>query len=96
MDGVWRTLDKDRNVLGYYVLNPQEVAEVLNTFPPENRERVEKELEGVDGRNVKDLEQLMHPREELLPLAEEHRRAIDADMREVEQRLREGSRGDSA
>ncbi|KAJ0422994.1 hypothetical protein BJY00DRAFT_63089 [Aspergillus carlsbadensis] len=91
MDGVWRTFDKDRNVIGYYVLNPEEIAEVLTTFPLEIRERVEKELEGVDGHNVADLEQLMNPSAELLPPAEEHRRAIEAEVAGVAKRLSDGS-----
>jgi hypothetical protein len=95
MDGVWRTFDKDRKVLGYYVLNPDEIAEVLTTFQLEIRERFETELVGVVGQNVKDIEQLMHPSEELLPPPEEHKRAVEADMREVEKRLADGSWGSS-
>jgi hypothetical protein len=91
MDGVWRTFDKDRNVLGYYVLNPDEIAEVLTSFPLEIRERFEKELVGVDGHNVTDPEKLMNPSEKLLPPAEEHKRAIEADMHEVEKRSGDGS-----
>ena len=37
------------------------------------REKLEKKLEGVDGRNVTDTEQLMRPGKDLLPNFEEGR-----------------------
>ncbi|RLL97721.1 hypothetical protein CFD26_107141 [Aspergillus turcosus] len=67
MDGVWRNVDKDGNVISYRALSPDEIAEALNIFPGWLRDKFEKKLEGVDGRNVTDTEQLMRPGKDLLP-----------------------------
>ncbi|RAH46595.1 uncharacterized protein BO95DRAFT_442109 [Aspergillus brunneoviolaceus CBS 621.78] len=71
MDGVWRNFGHDRNVISYRALSPEEIFEVPGIFPGWVRERIEKGLEGVDGRDVTDIEQLLHPREELLPKFED-------------------------
>ncbi|KAF7114603.1 hypothetical protein CNMCM5793_009248 [Aspergillus hiratsukae] len=67
MDGVWRNVDKVGNVISYRALSPEEIAEALNIFPGWMREKLEKKLEGVDGRDVTDMEQLMRPGKDLLP-----------------------------
>ncbi|RAK76590.1 uncharacterized protein BO72DRAFT_448835 [Aspergillus fijiensis CBS 313.89] len=71
MDGVWRNFSHDRSVVSYHVLSPEEISEVLGIFPGWVREKIEKGLEGVDGRDVTDIEQLLHPKEELLPKFED-------------------------
>jgi hypothetical protein len=71
MDGVWRNFDKDRKVISYQALSPEEITETLNIFPGWMRKMIEKRLEGIDGRNVTDIEQLMHPGEDLMPKFEE-------------------------
>lgn len=73
MDGVWRNVDKDGNVISYRALSPEKIAEALNIFPGWMREKLEKKLEGVDGRNVTDAEQLMRPGKDPLPNFEEGR-----------------------
>jgi hypothetical protein len=59
--------DTDGNVIGYRALRPDKIAEARNIIPGWMREKLEKRLEGVDGRNVTDTEQLMHPGEGLMP-----------------------------
>jgi hypothetical protein len=71
MDGVWRNVDKDGNVISYRALSPEEIAKALSIFPGWMREKLEKRLEGVDGRDVTDIEQLMRPGGDLLPRFEE-------------------------
>ncbi|OJK01316.1 hypothetical protein ASPACDRAFT_115958 [Aspergillus aculeatus ATCC 16872] len=70
MDGVWRNFGHDRNVVSYRALSAEEISEVLD-FPGWMRQRVEKGLEEVDGRDVTDIEQLLDPSEELLPKYED-------------------------
>ncbi|CRG85676.1 hypothetical protein PISL3812_02707 [Talaromyces islandicus] len=77
MDGVWRTFDRAGNVVSYLALSPEEIKEALNIFPKSFRENIEKRLDGVDGRNVTDIEQLLHPREDLLPKFEENEGETD-------------------
>ncbi|PYI15113.1 hypothetical protein BO99DRAFT_406163 [Aspergillus violaceofuscus CBS 115571] len=71
MDGVWRNWGQGRNVVSYRALSSEEISEVLGIFPGWMREKFEQGLEGVDGRDVMDIEQLLHPREELLPKFED-------------------------
>ncbi|KAL2847864.1 hypothetical protein BJY01DRAFT_212367 [Aspergillus pseudoustus] len=66
-DGVLRSFDGDRNVIDYRPLSPEEIAVWLEPWPPALREKLIPMFEGVDGRNVTDVEQLLHPRPELLP-----------------------------
>jgi hypothetical protein len=47
MDGVWRNVDKDGNVISYRALSPEEIAKALSIFPGWMREKLEKRLEGV-------------------------------------------------
>jgi hypothetical protein len=72
MDGVWRNFDGAGNVLSYRALNPEEIKEALEFFPKSVREKIEKELDGVDGRDVTDMEQLLQPREDLVTKLEEN------------------------
>lgn len=63
MDGVLRSFDGEDNVLGYRQLSPEEIARFHNILPKAMREewRLDQKYEGVDGRQVTDLEQLLHP-----------------------------------
>jgi hypothetical protein len=38
MDGEWRNVEKDGNVISYRALSPEEFAEALNIFPGWMRE----------------------------------------------------------
>ncbi|KAL2837680.1 hypothetical protein BJX68DRAFT_249616 [Aspergillus pseudodeflectus] len=66
-DGVWRNYDGNRKVISYRPLSPEEIAEVLAMYPAWMREMLESQLEGVDGRSVTDVEQLMNPASEVGP-----------------------------
>ncbi|KAK5225338.1 hypothetical protein LTR99_008744 [Exophiala xenobiotica] len=67
MDGVWREFDKDGKVWSYQTLSPEEIKEMVNVWPEDIRNFLEKELRGVDGRNVKDMAQLLHPDADIMP-----------------------------
>jgi hypothetical protein len=71
MDGVWRNYDGNRKAISYRPLSPEEIAEVLATYPDWMREMLGKQLEGVDGRSVTDVEQLMNPASEVGPRFED-------------------------
>ncbi|KAE8138981.1 hypothetical protein BDV38DRAFT_281542 [Aspergillus pseudotamarii] len=71
-DGVYRSFSSSGEVVDYKQLNPAEIAIVLKDFDghidSEAFEKVKQKLQGVDGRNVTDLDQLLHPGPELRPL----------------------------
>jgi hypothetical protein len=67
MDGVWREFGKDGKVWSYRTLSPEEIKEMVNMWPEDIRSFLEKELEGVDGPNVKDIPQLLHPDADIMP-----------------------------
>jgi hypothetical protein len=71
MDGVWRNYDGNRKVISYRPLSPEEIAEVLAMYPAWMREMLESQLEGVDGRSITDVEQLMNPASEVGPKFED-------------------------
>jgi hypothetical protein len=71
MDGVWRNYDRNRKVISYRALSPDEITEVLDTMPDRMREQLVERLEGVDGRTVTDVEELMNPVPELRPKFED-------------------------
>ncbi|PKX91118.1 uncharacterized protein P174DRAFT_463260 [Aspergillus novofumigatus IBT 16806] len=64
-DGVIRSFSSSGEVIDYKQSSPAEIAKMLEFFgkymDPEAFEEVRKKFEGVDGRNVTDLEQLLHP-----------------------------------
>lgn len=66
-DGVLRSFDGDRNVLDYKPLSPDEIALVLDEWPPTLHSQLRRMFYGVDGRNVKDVEQFIHPNPDLMP-----------------------------
>jgi len=67
MDGVWRNFGKDGKVFSYRTLSPEEIKEVVGLFGESIQSRLKNRLEGVDGRDVKDMEQLLHPGAEIMP-----------------------------
>ncbi|KAL3428949.1 hypothetical protein BDV09DRAFT_190544 [Aspergillus tetrazonus] len=64
-DGVYRSFSSSGEEIDYKQLSPAEIAEMLEFFgeylDPEAFEKGRKKFDGVDGRNVADLEQLLHP-----------------------------------
>lgn len=77
MDGVWRNFDGAGNVVSYQALSPEEIKDALEFSPKSVREKIEKRLDGVDGRDVTDIEQLLHPREDLVTKFEENEGKTD-------------------
>lgn len=71
MDGVWRNYDGNQKAISYRPLSPEEIAEVLATYPDWMREMLGKQLKAVDGRSVMDAEQLMNPASEAGPKFED-------------------------
>jgi hypothetical protein len=60
-------------VVDYKQLSPTEITKMLEFFEKhthnsESFQESRKKFEGVDGRNVTDLEQLLHPGREIRPL----------------------------
>ncbi|KAL5358292.1 hypothetical protein BJX96DRAFT_146293 [Aspergillus floccosus] len=70
-DGVYRSFSSSGEVIDYKQLSPAEITMMLEFFEKHmNSERFQetkKKFDGVDGRNVTDLEQLLHPGPELRP-----------------------------
>jgi hypothetical protein len=56
--------------VSYRPLSPAEITEVLVIFLSRMREEVERRLEGIDGRNVTDTEQLLYPSDDIMPIVE--------------------------
>lgn len=54
-----------------YFPNFRLIAEVLDIFPGRMQKRIEKRLERIDGRSITDMEQLLHPGEDLMPKFEQ-------------------------
>jgi hypothetical protein len=66
-DGVLRAFDGDRNVVDYRKLSPEEIELVLEIYPPAYRAQLNDKFSGVDGRNVTDTQQCLHPDASLMP-----------------------------
>lgn len=66
-DGVLRSFDGDRNVVDYRKLSPEEIELVSEIYPPAYRAQIKEEFAGVDGRNVTDTQQCLHPDASLMP-----------------------------
>ncbi|GIJ89558.1 hypothetical protein Asppvi_008500 [Aspergillus pseudoviridinutans] len=64
-DGVIRSFSSSGEVIDYKQLSPAEIAKMLEFFgkymDSEAFEKSKPKFDGVDGRNVTDLEQLLHP-----------------------------------
>ncbi|KAE8391167.1 hypothetical protein BDV23DRAFT_171767 [Aspergillus alliaceus] len=70
-DGVIRSFSSSGEVIDYKKSSPAEIIKMLEFFgkymDPEAFEEVRKKFKGVDGRNVTDLEQLLHPEPGICP-----------------------------
>ncbi|KAB8231649.1 uncharacterized protein BDW43DRAFT_301590 [Aspergillus alliaceus] len=70
-DGVIRSFSSSGEVIDYKQSSPAEIIKMLEFFgkymDPEAFEEVRKKFKGVDGRNVTDLEQLLHPEPGICP-----------------------------
>lgn len=68
-DGVYRSFNSSNEVLDYQQLSPAEILKLLNFFEKymgsENVQKTRERMQGVDGRDVTDLDQLLHPSPEL-------------------------------
>jgi hypothetical protein len=71
-DGVYRSFSSSGEVVDYKQLSPAEITKVLEFhekyMDSEIFQKTKKKFDGVDGRNVTDLEQLLHPGLELRPV----------------------------
>jgi hypothetical protein len=69
---VYRSFSSSGEVIDYKQLSPEEIEKMLEFFgkhiDKEAFEKGRKKFEGVDGRNVTDLEQLLHPGQEIRPV----------------------------
>ncbi|KAE8356778.1 hypothetical protein BDV28DRAFT_144901 [Aspergillus coremiiformis] len=61
LDGVLREFDGSGNVSAYYALGPKQIKQYNSYFPTDDQEKLNKAFDGVDGRNVTDKDQLLHP-----------------------------------
>ena len=81
-DGVLRSYSSQGVVRDYKCLSPDEIAAVIATtsasIPQEEAEKIAKIMEGVDGRAVSDINQILNPPPEIrppvAPAREEHTR----------------------
>ncbi|KAG2016647.1 hypothetical protein GB937_006125 [Aspergillus fischeri] len=71
-DGVYRSFSSSGEVVDYKQLSPAEITMMLEFhekyMDSEIFQKTKKKFDGVDGRNVTDLEQLLHPGPELRPV----------------------------
>jgi hypothetical protein len=69
---VYRSFSSSGEVVDYKQLSPAEITKVLEFhekyMDPEIFQKTKKKFDGADGRNVTDLEQLLHPGQELRPV----------------------------
>jgi hypothetical protein len=69
---VIRSFSSSGEVIDYKQLSPAEIAKVLEFFgkymDSEAFKKTKPKFDGVDGRNVTDLEQLLHPGPEIRPV----------------------------
>lgn len=70
-DGVYRSFSSTGEVVDYKQLSPTEIMAMVEDFgkyvDAESFEKAKNKFHGVDGRNVTDLEQLLHPGPDLRP-----------------------------
>ncbi|PWY81617.1 hypothetical protein BO94DRAFT_576578 [Aspergillus sclerotioniger CBS 115572] len=66
-DGVLRSVDANGRVVTYQQLNPQQISEYNSNFPAAEQDRLSQEFQGVDGRDVTNVDQLLNPSRDLLP-----------------------------
>lgn len=69
--GVFRSFSSSGEVVDYKQLSPAEITPILEFWgkyvDSEVSEKAKKKFHGLDGRNVTDLEQMLHPGPELRP-----------------------------
>ena len=53
--------------MDYKRLSPDEIATLLTSAPDSDMQQLTEVFEGVDGRDVADMEQILHPGPELRP-----------------------------
>ncbi|OOF91846.1 hypothetical protein ASPCADRAFT_133917 [Aspergillus carbonarius ITEM 5010] len=66
-DGVLRSVDANGRVVAYQQLSPQQISEYNSNFPAAEQDRLAQEFQGVDGRDVTNVDQLLNPGRDLLP-----------------------------
>jgi hypothetical protein len=70
-DGVYRSFSSTGEVVDYKQLSPVEITAMVEDFgkyiDAESFKKTKKKFHGVDGRNVTDMEQLLHPGPDVRP-----------------------------
>ena len=71
-DGVFRSFNSHREVIDYKQLSPEQIELVVKStkelIDAESFKKLDEKMQGVDGRDVIDVEQLLHPGPEGRPL----------------------------
>jgi hypothetical protein len=70
MDGVLRVFDREKKLIDYHLLSPEEITIMIQLCPADLQSQLEQKFQGVDGRIVTDQEQLLHPSSDLMPPSE--------------------------
>ncbi|OJI87734.1 hypothetical protein ASPTUDRAFT_80862 [Aspergillus tubingensis CBS 134.48] len=66
-DGVLRSVDAANRVVSYQQLSPQQISQYIQNLPQRDASRLQRVFQGVDGREVTDLDQLLNPDSDQLP-----------------------------
>ncbi|GLA53921.1 hypothetical protein CBS147343_3391 [Aspergillus niger] len=66
-DGVLRSIDAANRVVSYQQLSPQQISQYIQNLPQRDAARLQRVFQGVDGRDVTDLDQLLNPDSDQLP-----------------------------
>ncbi|PYI01594.1 hypothetical protein BO78DRAFT_378800 [Aspergillus sclerotiicarbonarius CBS 121057] len=66
-DGVLRSVDASGRVVAYQQLSPDQIREYNSNFPAADQDRLSQDFQGVDGRDVTNLDQLLNPDRNMLP-----------------------------
>ncbi|GLA89597.1 hypothetical protein AtubIFM56815_004081 [Aspergillus tubingensis] len=66
-DGVLRSVDAANRVVSYQQLSPQQISQYIQNLPQREASRIQRVFQGVDGREVTDLDQLLNPDSDQLP-----------------------------
>ncbi|KAL4770210.1 hypothetical protein BDW60DRAFT_209392 [Aspergillus nidulans var. acristatus] len=67
-DGVLRNFDSDLAVVSYLQLTPEQIQQYISRYPSSVQDHLHEVFDGVDGRDVTDVEALMNPGPDILPL----------------------------
>lgn len=70
-DGVLRKYDRNWKVVSYKQLSPDEITNMLHigNYDDQQKKHLAEVFDGVDGRSVTDENVLLHPSEDLMPVA---------------------------